>query len=71
VENFEIVAKTLFGFEEILAEELKSIGATDITLLKRAVKYKGNLATLYKSNLYLRTAIKVLRPWIQMIPIYE
>ncbi len=62
MENFEIVAKTLFGFEEILAEELKSIGATDITLLKRAVKYKGNLATLYKSNLYLRTAIKVLRP---------
>jgi len=59
---FEIVAKTIFGLEEILAEELKTIGAKDIKVLQRAVSYKGNKEILYKSNLYLRTAIRILVP---------
>lgn len=62
MEKFEIIAKTLFGFEDILADELKELGATDIELLTRAVKYKGDKSLLYKSNLQLRTAIKVLKP---------
>ncbi len=62
MEKFEIIAKTLFGFEEILALELEMLGATDIELLTRAVRYKGDTALLYRSNLMLRTAIKVLKP---------
>ncbi len=62
LEKFEIVVKTLFGFEEILAAELREIGASDIEILTRAVKFKGNNELLYKSNLLLRTAIKVLKP---------
>ena len=54
---FEIIATTLFGLEEILASELREIGATDIEILSRAVKYQGDLAMLYKSNLLLRTAV--------------
>jgi len=27
-ENFKMVAKTLFGFEDILANELRNLGAT-------------------------------------------
>ena len=62
MEKFEIIAKTLYGFEQLLAEELREIGATDIEVLTRAVKYRGDNAILYKSNLLLRTAIKILKP---------
>lgn len=58
----EIVAKTLEGFEEILAEEVEKIGGENVKLLKRAVSYEGDLEVLYKSNLHLRTAIRVLVP---------
>lgn len=60
--EFDIVAKTIFGLEETLAEELQKIGAKDIKILQRAVSYKGDKSILYKSNLYLRTAIRVLVP---------
>lgn len=62
MKTFEIIATTLFGLEEILAKELSDIGASDIELLNRAVKYKADLAMLYKSNLHLRTALKILKP---------
>jgi len=62
LEIFEIIATTLFGLEEILAQELRELGAADIEVLSRAVRYKGNREMLYKSNLLLRTAVKVLKP---------
>jgi putative N6-adenine-specific DNA methylase len=62
LEIFEIIATTLFGLEEILAQELRELGAADIEVLSRAVRYKGDLEMLYKSNLLLRTAVKVLKP---------
>lgn len=60
--TYDIIAKTQFGFEAILAKELKSLGATSIEVLNRAVKYRGDDALLYKSNLCLRTALKILKP---------
>ncbi|MFN8254986.1 MAG: THUMP domain-containing protein [Bacteroidales bacterium] len=57
-----LLAKTLFGLENVLAEELQKIGASNIQVLNRAVQYMGNKAILYKSNLLLRTAIKILVP---------
>ena len=62
LESFEIVATTLFGLEEILANELKDLGAGKIEIINRAVKYEGNTNLLYRSNLYLRTALKILKP---------
>jgi putative N6-adenine-specific DNA methylase len=62
LEKFEIIAKTLFGFEQILATELNELGVSDVEILTRAVKYTGDQALLYKSNLLLRTAIKILKP---------
>lgn len=62
MDTFEIIAKTLFGFEQILTNELHDIGVADVEILTRAVKYRGDQAILYKSNLYLRTAIKILKP---------
>lgn len=55
-----MVAKTLASLEGILAEELKLLGASDITLLKRAVSFTGDKEMLYKANLWCRTAMNVL-----------
>ena len=62
MEKFEIIVTTLFGLEEVLANELKELGAEDIEVLSRAVSIKGDTAMLYKCNLHLRTAVKVLKP---------
>ncbi|MEZ4984209.1 MAG: class I SAM-dependent RNA methyltransferase [Saprospiraceae bacterium] len=58
----EILVKTLAGLEEILAQELADLGAQEITPLKRAVKCTGDHRVLYASNLWLRTALRVLVP---------
>ena len=61
-ENNEFVAKTFHGLEEVLAEEIKNIGGENIEILTRAVKFTGNKELLYKSNIYLRTALRILVP---------
>jgi len=61
-ENFNMVAKTLFGFEELLAGELKKMGAQKVKIGVRNVSFMGDLGFMYKANLGLRTAIKILKP---------
>ncbi len=56
-----IVVKTLFGLENILAQEIKELGGKDIEKSKRAVAFYGNKKLLYKSNYCLRTGLKVLQ----------
>ncbi|MGE4568729.1 MAG: class I SAM-dependent RNA methyltransferase [Bacteroidales bacterium] len=60
--SFEMVAKTFRGLEPVLASELERLGARDVKCLNRAVSFAGNLAMLYKANLWLRTALRILRP---------
>jgi putative N6-adenine-specific DNA methylase len=50
------------GLESILAAELQEIAAADVTTGRGGVGFGGDLATLYKANLWLRTAVRVLRP---------
>ncbi len=57
-----LIAKTIFGLENILAEELKAIGAKQIKIANRAVYFSGDKEMLYKANYYLRTAICILIP---------
>ena len=59
---FAIIAKTLPGLEPILEQELIALGANNVQAGRRMVSYEGDLKMLYKSNLCLRTALKVLRP---------
>lgn len=61
-ENFKMVAKTLFGFEELLAKELTQLGAMDVEKGVRVVSFVGDKGFMYKANLGLRTAIKILKP---------
>ncbi len=60
--NFKMVAKTLFGFEEILAKELGDLGALDVKKGMRMVSFEGDNGFMYKANLACRTAIKILKP---------
>lgn len=61
-EQFEMIAKTFQGLEEILAEELTALGANDIQLGRRMVSFTGDKRMMYKANFGLRTAIRVLKP---------
>ncbi|MDD3876415.1 MAG: class I SAM-dependent RNA methyltransferase [Bacteroidales bacterium] len=58
---FPIVVKTHAGLEQVLSEELIGIGASNPEILKRAVKFNGNNALLYKANYCCGTAIRVLK----------
>jgi putative N6-adenine-specific DNA methylase len=58
----QLTATTLFGLEEVLANELKQLGATNIKPTKRAVEFEGDQKLLYRANFELRTAIRVLLP---------
>ncbi len=64
------IAKTLSGLEPALAAELKSMGATGVRELKRAVAFDGDLRMLYRCNYELRTALRVLVP-IHSFPAYN
>ncbi|MEW5925639.1 MAG: THUMP domain-containing protein [Candidatus Zixiibacteriota bacterium] len=57
-----MIAKTLFGLENILAEELTSLGARDVKPMIRSVEFLGDKKLLYKANLWCRTATRILKP---------
>jgi len=61
-DNFKMVAKTFFGFEEILAKELQMLGAREVEAGTRMVSFSGDKGFMYKANLSLRTALKILKP---------
>ena len=60
--NFKMLAKTLYGFEPFLAKELRNLGAGNVEEGVRNVSFEGDLGFLYKANLCLRTALRILRP---------
>ncbi len=66
-EQFEMVAKTMQGLEDILAEELRGIGALNVEPGRRMVSFEGTLETLYKANMCCRTALRILKPIYKFI----
>lgn len=61
LEKLKITVKTLEGLEEVLSEEVKSIGGENITAGKRVVYFDGDLAMVYRANYRLRSALRVFR----------
>lgn len=61
-ENFQMIAKTLYGLEEVLASELRKLGAGSVRTGNRCVYFEGDTGFLYKANLNLRTALRILKP---------
>lgn len=62
MKKFSMSAKTSFGFEDLLSEEMKNIGATDIKKGTRVVFFTGTTETLYRANLMSRVALRILVP---------
>lgn len=60
--NYKMLAKTMFGFEELLEKELKDLAALNVEKGVRSVSFEGDKGFMYKANLCLRTAIKILKP---------
>lgn len=58
-----MVAKTMKGLEAVLADELRRMGAENVQPGHRMVAFEGNLETLYRANLCLRTALRILKPF--------
>ena len=59
---FDLVAKTFFGLEGVLAEELKALGGAEVRQRRRAVAFRGDWRMLVRANVCLRTAVRVLVP---------
>jgi len=57
-----MLAKTVTGLEEVLADELIALGAIDVKTLNRAVSFVGDNGFMYKANLWCRTALRILKP---------
>ena len=61
-DQFEMIAKTLYGLEDVLAEELTTLQAEEVHIGRRMVSFRGDMAMLYKANLHCRTALRILKP---------
>lgn len=61
-QDFQMLAKTFKGLEEVLAGELIKLGADNVQIERRAVSFTGDKRLLYSANLWLRTASRVLCP---------
>ena len=59
--TYKLIAKTFAGLEPILAKEIKDIGGFNIDTGRRAVFFEGDLELIYKSNYFLRTALKIFK----------
>ena len=58
-----LTATTQFGLEEVLADELRQLGATIDYVGSRAVEFSGDKKLLYNTILWSRTAMRLLRPF--------
>jgi putative N6-adenine-specific DNA methylase len=58
----QLIAKSLSGLEEVLAAELRDIGAEHISVTTRAVEFDGDKEMMYRANYQLRTALSILKP---------
>ena len=61
--DLKMIAKTIFGLEELLSQELQRLGAKEVEIHNRAVSFVGDKGFMYKANLCLRTALRVLVPF--------
>ena len=65
-QNFDMLAKCLYGFEAVLAKELRDLGAQNVKEGVRSVQYRGDKGFMYKANLSLRTALRILVPVLEL-----
>lgn len=62
MQEFELIAKTFQGLEEVLAQEITELGADNVQIGRRMVSFTGDKAMMYRANFCLRTAVRILKP---------
>ena len=62
VQEFELIAKTFMGLENVLAQELTQLGANNVRIGRRMVSFTGDKEMMYRANFQLHTAIRILKP---------
>jgi putative N6-adenine-specific DNA methylase len=60
-DTFQMVAKTLYGLEQVLASELIALGADNLQMGRRMVAFEGDKALMYKANFHCRAALRILK----------
>ena len=53
----------MHGTEAVLAEEMTQMGLKNVQIARRAVSFEGGKEDLYRANLKLRTAVRILAPF--------
>ncbi len=61
MKNYQLIAKTFSGLEEVLANEITNLGGINVKTGRRVVYYQGDQELIYKSNYFLRTALRILK----------
>ncbi|MHB8260158.1 MAG: THUMP domain-containing class I SAM-dependent RNA methyltransferase [Bacteroidia bacterium] len=69
--DFKMIATTFLGLEEALAGELTKLGAKKVDVHNRAVSFYGDDGFMYKANICLRTALRVLKPIVTTVAYNE
>ncbi len=59
--NYDFIATTMFGLEDVLQKELIDLNASNITTGNRCVYFQGDQNLMYRANIQLRTALKILK----------
>ena len=62
-DNYQLITKTVAGLEEVLAAEIRNLGAKNVRVMHRAVLCEGNKEMMYRLNYNVRTGLKVLKPF--------
>lgn len=65
-----MTAITMQGLEDVLVTELTNLGAQHIEKGVRSVSFVGDKGFMYKANIALRTAIRILKP-IKRFKVYD
>lgn len=58
----KLLAKTFAGLEDVLANEIDQLGGQNVRIIRRGVEFEGDKRLLYRANLELRTALRILMP---------
>lgn len=60
MENIELIATATFGLEAVVKRELMNLGYNDLKVENGRVTFKGTVKDIPKTNIWLRTADRVL-----------
>ncbi len=59
MQTVDLIATATFGLEAVVADELKALGYSDLTIENGRVNFSADLSAICRANLWLRTADRV------------